>query len=359
MRLNAGGLSSLLIGRLKEKQTLKAYISMGQHIAIIAPRRYGKTTLVNAILNEIKDEYLVVKVDVFSAGSVREFCHLFIDAVYHSKGITGFLKEAKDNVLDMLSRFSVEIEDIKPGFDLLKETDENELVRKSLDFAEEFAIRHNVKAVVFFDEFGDLTRFGNDFVKKLRSHFQTHNNVSYIFAGSQQSVMNGIFLNKDNAFFNFASLMELGVLDTVDVGQFLDGLCIGEFDFTDNAKKEIVQTSKNHPFYLIKLVQESYIMAILNDKKNIDSICVQEAISKILSDNNAFFEGEWRMINSKKHKGLIFKELCGVVINEKLEETGASYKSQMIKELASQSIINRDKKPTDPFLELWVNQYIL
>ena len=49
MRINAGGLSELIIGRDNEIKTLKAYIELGQHCAVIGPRRYGKTTLVTPI----------------------------------------------------------------------------------------------------------------------------------------------------------------------------------------------------------------------------------------------------------------------------------------------------------------------
>ncbi len=357
MKLNAGGLSSLLIGRANEKKSIKAYIELGQHIAIIAPRRYGKTTLVNSVLEEIKKEYLIIKVDVFSAGSVREFCHLFIDAIYHSKGITGFLKGARDNIIDFASRMSIEIGDIKPGFDLLREPDENELVRKALSFAEEFAKKYNQKAVVFFDEFGDLGRFGEEFIKKLRSHFQTHGMVSYIFAGSQQSVMNGIFLNKDNAFFNFATLMKIGVLDEADTQDFLSGLVVNDITYSSDANNEIVAITKNHPFYLIKMVQESYIISLLNNKTKVDAESVSLALNKILSDNNAFFESEWRTINAKKHKGLIFKELCGINAKDELDsKISSSYKSQIIKEMISDSILDEQKNVTDPLFEIWVKR---
>ncbi len=353
MRLNAGGLSTLVIGRDIEKRTLKAYIGLGQRTAIIAPRRYGKTTLVEAVLAELDKECLVIKVDVFSAGSIREFCYLLIDAVYHSIGITGFIKDAKDNVINMLSRLNIEAADIKVGYNLLREPDENELIRKTLDLTEEFAVKHGKKAVVFFDEFGDLVKFGEEFIKKMRSYFQKHKHAVYLFAGSQHSVMNDIFLSKENAFFNFASLMELDVLQESDATWFLDGLEIDGVGFGFEAKKMILSVCKNHPFYLIKLVQESYIDALIRAKQTVEAPNVESAVKKILSDNSAFFESEWRKINSKKYKGLIFKELCGTDIYG-LDGIKPSYKSQIVKELINESVIDKNKKVTDPFLELWV-----
>jgi uncharacterized protein len=353
MRLNAGGLSSLLIGRDKEKKALNAYIGFSQHVAIIAPRRYGKTTLVNNVLKETTDDYLVVKVDVFSASSVREFCNLIIDAVYHSIGISGFIKDAKDNIVDMMSRFNIEAAEIKIGYNLLREQDEDELVKKTLELPELFAQKHGKKMIVFFDEFGDLKKFGDDFIKKMRSYFQTQGSVVYIFAGSQHSTMHNIFLNKENAFFNFATLMEISVLDDKSVKAFLEDLEIESMTFDENAKKAIVQTAKNHPFYLVKLIQEAYIDALISGDDTVLAENVKNATHKILSDNAAFFESEWQRINVKKHKGLIFKELCGIDVGD-LESVSPSYKSQIIKEFMKESIINSDKVPTDPFFVLWV-----
>lgn len=353
MRLNAGGLSTLVIGREKEILRLVAYIKMSQHVAVIAPRRYGKTTLVNKVVDDLSHDYLIVKVDVFKASNIREFCDLIIDAVYHSIGISGFIRDAKENIVDLMSRFSLETHDIKIGYDLLREQDEEELVKRTLELPERFALKHEKKMIVFFDEFGDLAKFGDDFIKKMRSYFQSQGNVVYLFAGSQHSTMHTIFLNKENAFFNFAAVMEISLLEAQSVREFLNTLIIEGKGFEENARTVIAHTANNHPFYLIKLIQESYIDALICGNDTVLSEHVERAVSKILSDNAAFFESEWQKINVKKHKGLIFKELCGMDV-AKLENVSSSYKSQIIKELMKESLIDSGKSPTDPFLVLWV-----
>ncbi len=80
---------------------------------------------------------------------------------------------------------------------------------------------------------------------------------------------------------------------------------------------------------------------------------VDEAVSKILSDNEPLFASEWDRINAKKHKGRTLKELLGI---ERGDNTpiNASYKSQMIRELKDQSILNDNKAMTDPMFEQWL-----
>ena len=46
----------------------------------------------------------------------------------------------------------------------------------------------------------------------MRSIFQKHKNVSYIFAGSQESMMSYLFQDKSQPFFRFGIINYLGTL---------------------------------------------------------------------------------------------------------------------------------------------------
>ena len=81
-----------------------------------------------------------------------------------------------------------------------------------------------------------------------------------------------------------------------------------------------------------------------------------KAISKILDDNNAYFETIWQQINSKKYKGAILKS----IINRNLTiQISSSYKSQLLKELKSGAVIDNSLNFTDPFFKLWMIKKIL
>lgn len=356
MELNAGGLSSLVVGREEEIKILKSYIDFSQHTVITAPRRYGKTTLANKVLDDLKDDYLIVKLDIFEATNIEEICYNYLNAIYQSVKISNFIHKAKESVFSLLENFtlSYEIEGIKIGYEITKEKETNKLLEKTFHFANNFAKLHNKKMIVFIDEFGDIEKFGQDFIKKLRSYMQTHKHVVYLFAGSQTSVINNIFLNKENAFFNFATLMNISMLETSSSKEFLETLKIDDKSFTTKAIEEIEKKTQFHPFYLIKTIQESFIKALLQDHKDITHIHVQEAIDKILEDNNAYFESIWQKLNHKKYKGTIFKAYCKEKELLKTLQMNSSYKSQLTKELKVESLLTHDLKPTDPFLCLWL-----
>ena len=328
---------------------------MGQHCAITAPRRYGKTTLVNHVLSDLENDFLIVRVDVFSASSVKELSTILIDAVYASIGISNFFKMARENVFNIISRFKINIDDVSIGYEIIKEPDEDTLVRKAFDFPEIFAKRHNKRMILFFDEFGDITKFGKDILKKLRSAFQLHSNVTYIFAGSQESVMNNIFLNRDNAFFNFCSVLQLGKLPKGDVENFLADFEIESITVSPDAAKTIIEITDTHPYYLMKLIQESYILSVLSNSRKITSEIAVSAAGKILESNSTFYQEEWDRINIKKHKGLILKDIFEIT-HIPAPAVSSSYRSQLIKELISETIIDKDRNAIDPFFKMWLQK---
>ena len=136
---------------------------------------------------------------------------------------------------------------------------------------------------------------------------QTHKNVIYIFAGSQTSVINNIFLNKENAFFNFATLMNIDVLEKESTLKFLNTLNIDDKTFSKDAIDKLYETTNFHPFYLVKTVQESYIKALLDKSDTVELNHLEDGIKKICEDNNAYFESIWQKINHTKYKDLFLK----------------------------------------------------
>jgi AAA+ ATPase superfamily predicted ATPase len=357
MKLNAGGLSSLVIGRENDIDSLKAYIEFSQHVVLTAPRRYGKTTLVNKVLDDLKDDYLVVKVDLFEATSIKELCDIYLNAIYRSIGIVNFLNSAKKSIFSLIDKFSLsyEHEGIKLGYEISRESDESKLIERTFNFSNKFAKLFDKNMIVFFDEFGDVEKFGQEFIKKLRTYMQLHSNVVYVFSGSQASVMNNIFLDKQNAFFNFATLMNIDMLQEDTTVEFLKDLSINKKTLDNKAIDKIIKSTKLHPFYLIKTLQESYIKSLFASSKDINISHIKDAIKKILVDNNAYFESIWQSINYKKYKGMIFKSYCKKDRDIlKTLKVSPSYKSQLIKELKLQSLLSNTMEPTDPFLCLWL-----
>jgi hypothetical protein len=67
------------------------------------------------------------------------------------------------------------------------------------------AQRDGKRMAVAFDEFQEAARLaGKHVYKRMRAHFQIHENVSYLFLGSKEDLMRTIFAGSREAFYRFA-----------------------------------------------------------------------------------------------------------------------------------------------------------
>lgn len=94
-------------------------------------------------------------------------------------------------------------------------------IRRSFEFTEKIATKYKKHVIVFYDEFGELSHLGDRVIKLFRSVIQRHKQVSYLFAGSQETVMNEIFLDKSGAFYRFGELIYLKELNKKDLYQYI------------------------------------------------------------------------------------------------------------------------------------------
>ena len=72
--------------------------------------------------------------------------------------------------------------------------------------------------IVVLDEFQEIIGIEKGIDKRLRAFMQEQNMISYIFLGSQESMMTQIFERKRSPFYHFGQLMRL---DKIPFDDFL------------------------------------------------------------------------------------------------------------------------------------------
>ena len=77
--------------RVQETETIVSLLTNQNNIALISPRRLGKTDLIRHCLqqHEIKDTYLTFEVDVYATSSLNDFVDVFGKAVLETLGAQG------------------------------------------------------------------------------------------------------------------------------------------------------------------------------------------------------------------------------------------------------------------------------
>jgi len=157
--------------REKELRKIISTLSSGNNIALYAPRRYGKSSLIAKALNDLEKEgYVCVHFDFMSVYSQKSFIENYSRKILKS--------QKKSDVKTVISRFTTFVKSIKPAvsFDqsgnpefslaFMENMDKEESLIDVINLPEALADDHN-KYIIAFDEFQEITKLNGENVEKL------------------------------------------------------------------------------------------------------------------------------------------------------------------------------------------------
>lgn len=231
----------------------------------------------------------ICKMDLFNVRSEEEFYALLAQKVI--AGTSSKWDEALRNTKEFVRQlvpnivFGNELEELK--FKLTWE-DADRNADYILDLAENIAKSKGIKVILCIDEFQNLSVFKEPlaFQKKLRSHWQTHQNVGYCLYGSKRHMMTELFDKASKPFYKFGDILFLQKIDEVHMLDFVQsrfrdtGKAI-----SDDAASLIVHFTDNHPYYIQQLAQMSWIRTLDVCTENV----VEDAIGELIDQSDIIF----------------------------------------------------------------------
>jgi hypothetical protein len=209
-----------LIDRRTELYRLHLAAADGAHVRLAAPRRYGKTSLLLAHAAHLEQaSWRTVHVDLYGVASLAEVCARIASA-YGRLG-------------DPAVRARVEALGARLGFTLStsgigitlgpkqpQPSQDQALTVASdlLDLPRRLHEKDRRKTLVVFDEFQDLLSAGPTLDGLVRAHVQYHADAAtYVYAGSQPSLMRMLFTDHERPLYGQAEPLELGPLPLDEV----------------------------------------------------------------------------------------------------------------------------------------------
>lgn len=247
------------INRKSELKYLTSGLKHGNDYVLIAPRRFGKTSLAKKVLQEINQDnnYLTIHIDLmfYSGGSVKSIAEGIINSCLNALGVSGKIRQLWRQV-DFSVNLKLNYGDLglEPIIQLFKESEKEDdwrLLEEALALPEKIAYKKKKKVVVFYDEFGEIDYFAKRVIKVFRSVIQHHEEVSYLFAGSQETLMNNIFLDKSGAFYRFGELITLKELTKSDVFNYVAD---NHPTMKPEIISEILELLNGHPYYTSRIL---------------------------------------------------------------------------------------------------------
>lgn len=261
---------------------------------LISPRRWGKSSLVHkaADIAEKEDSGLrICMVDLFNVRTEEQFYMTLAQSIIASTATKW--EEALANATRFLSRFVPKVSLAgDPMSEITVDLNMEELRRSPdeiLDLAEKIAGEKRIRIMVCIDEFQNIANFEESlaFQRKLRAHWQQHQNVSYCLYGSKRHMMLEVFTDYSMPFYKFGDMM---FLDKIKTPEWVVFICrrfkeTGK-NIDEDTCKEIISLTDNHPYYVQQLSQQVWLrtesMATLET--------VREAHSDIVAQLSLMFD---------------------------------------------------------------------
>jgi len=245
---------SSFCNRKDEIAYLKTQIQNGYSTWLFSPRRFGKTSLVEKVFRELKETNCVY-VDLYNIKSKDDFCRKYSKIIarelFNWQDDIKVLTKKLSNAFNNLSP-TVSFDELgNPGFSLnIHKIDKQEEIETILEVPNEISIRSKKRICIAFDEFQEIRRIDPFMLHWMRSSFQRHKDISYIFLGSKQSLMENIFTANTSPFYEFAPKMNLSVISREELFLFIkQKFYTNELLLNDDTINSILDRSECQPHF--------------------------------------------------------------------------------------------------------------
>ena len=250
-------------------------ITNGNHVALVSPRRYGKTDLLRHCFSQrdIKDDYYTFIIDIYSTKSFADMVNQL------GKVILETLKPKGRKVWEQFIQILVSV---RTGitFDSLGNPswtlEIGDITNPVVTLEEIFRYLDNADkpCIVAIDEFQQITKYGDENIEaRIRTQVQYCRNAVFVFSGSQRHLMGSIFTSPARPFYQSVTIYNLNLIPLEKYRAF----CEKHFENYGKHLDEGVVDSLYSRFEGITF----YLQRVMNDmfmRTSVGGVCQMEDI---------------------------------------------------------------------------------
>lgn len=252
--------------RSEETEFLRKQIRNGRDVALISPRRIGKSGLILHFFNQpdIKEQYHMFFVDIYATTSFAEFVYILGKEIYEQ------LKPQptvwKEKFFQIISSFRVgfKLDPVtgNPSFDL--GLGDIQTPQTTLDEIFAYIEEADKPCIIAIDEFQQIGEYAEKNVEALlRTKIQKCHRAQFIFAGSKRHMMSNMFNSPSKPFYQSAISIGLEPIPVDVYSEFATNL----FEERDkHIEREVVQAVWNmfngYTWFVQMMMNELYALTI-------------------------------------------------------------------------------------------------
>lgn len=335
--------------RIKELEEVKRKLDSENHLVLISPRRYGKSSLLNKALTQLDRPSITI--DFMKVLSMEDLAAQILKAIfriYKMEKIKHLMTHFRINPAISYNPVT-EVWGVKFNPSMSDSVTELE---DAMELLQKVTAPDN-RLIVVLDEFQEVESIDKNLAKILRSIMQRQSGLNYVFMGSQESMMDEIFEKMKSPFYHFGQRMNLRKVPYDDFLKFIvERLPESAIDKTrEQIASEILAFTDCHPYYTQQLSATVYTI-MKYDKYTQD--VVKDSIAEIVREHDLDYERLWQTFNRTDMKTLTI--LAEGENPQTDRSTAYSTASSALKRLQKQGHVIREKeyRIEDPFFGVWI-----
>lgn len=351
--------------REKETKRLTSLLQNGNHVALMSPRRMGKTGLIRHCFaqRELQESHYLFLVDIYATKTLAELTYELgraILSVLKSKErkawerfiqIAGSLRTGITLDAFGLPSWNLELGDVQSP-------------KITLDEIFQYLSMADKPCIVAIDEFQTITNYPEQNVEALlRTYIQKCNNAWFVFSGSKRHMMGEMFSSPARPFYQSASTLSLKPIPLDVYNTFItQHFEQNNYTIETEAIRYIYEKFEGTTWYIQKICNELFAVAepgIPCGVKDVDA-----AICNAVEEKEDTYQDMMTRLSSKQktlllalaHSGRDVQPTSGNFIR-KFHLTSASAVQRSLSALQEKDIVTNDNGQYyiyDYFLYYWL-----
>jgi uncharacterized protein len=298
-RYGALALDEAFTDRRAEVADLKADVLNGQDVVVVAPRRFGKSSLMWRVAQQLlREKVLVAQVNLMTTPTKSRLAEKLARAIHED--IASPLFRAKERLSVFQGLRIRPIVTVDPDDGSLSFSFEASAAKEDLDATLErlFELPAQISAdrgrpvALILDEFQEVVDIDPELPKLMRSVFQEQPEVAHVYLGSKRHMMERIFNDENEPFWRSAKSMQLGPIDARSFGSFIRR----RFEATGKAVEPavvdaVLEITGGHPYSTQELCY--FLWQEVAAAKSAGPAELDRALAEVLASENAHFGLIW------------------------------------------------------------------
>jgi len=273
--------------RVQETQKLVSLLTNGNNVALISPRRIGKTDLIRHCFaqDEISEKYYTFIIDIYATNSLRDFVNLFGKAILDTLRSKG--KKIWERFLQTLTSMRAEITfdaDGMPVWSIGLGAISNPTT--TLDEIFSYLAAADKPCLIAIDEFQQIMRYNDDknVEASLRTYIQRCANAHFVFAGSQRHLMSAIFASPSRPFYQSVAIFNLKTIPMEKYDEFAAyHFAKANKRLADGVVERLYQQFDGITYYLQRMM--NYMFLSTPTGKTCTTETIDSTIDEIVADS--------------------------------------------------------------------------